>query len=77
MGGVGALANVSGNNSLAGPISLATDSTIGSSTAGNTLTLGGNITDGNATLSTNLTFTGAGNMCRQRRHPDLGSDHGN
>src|SRR5262249_14356163 len=59
VGGVGAVTNVSGNNSFAGPISLAADSTIGS--ASNTLTLGGNITNG-ATVNTNLAFTGAGNV---------------
>src|SRR5207248_461657 len=35
---------------------------IGSSTAGNTLTLGGNISNVNSVLSSNLTFTGAGNV---------------
>jgi autotransporter-associated beta strand protein len=59
-GGVGAFDNISGDNSFAGPISLATSSTIGS--AANTLTLSANITNGNPAASTNLTFTGAGNV---------------
>jgi fibronectin-binding autotransporter adhesin len=55
VGGQGALANVSGTNSWAGAITLASDSTIGS-TAG-TLTLTGGIDNGGFLL----TFGGAGN----------------
>ncbi len=53
----GAIKNISGNNSFAGPITLTAASTIGSVTAGDALTLEGTIANGGFTT----TFNGAGN----------------
>ncbi len=54
-GATGALENISGNNSLASGVAVATASTISSDTAGNALTLTGGISNGST-----LTVTGAG-----------------
>jgi hypothetical protein len=55
-GATGALENISGNNTLASAVALATSSTISSDTAGNALTLAGGISNAGNTL----TVTGAG-----------------
>ncbi len=54
---VGALNNISGNNTIAGNIALGAATTIGSSSAGSTLSLSGAISG-----AQNLTTTGAGNI---------------
>ena len=58
--GAGALVNVSGNNSIAGQVTLADSATIGAT--GGTLTLRGNINTGTANPARTLTFAGAGNV---------------
>jgi autotransporter-associated beta strand protein len=58
--GAGALLNVSGNNSITGPVTLAGSTTIGS-TAG-TLTLTGTLNTGSGSPSRVLTVTGAGGV---------------
>ncbi|MBI5771329.1 MAG: autotransporter-associated beta strand repeat-containing protein [Verrucomicrobia bacterium] len=56
-GGVGALNNVSGNNTVAGNVALGAATTLGNAAAGTTLTVGGAISG-----AQNLTTTGAGNF---------------